>query len=471
MKNNSVEVVMLCMALCWSVSSAESRSEVKDAKAPPNVLFIAVDDLNDYPTYAERYPDAITPNLDRLAKQGVVFEKAYCQWPTCGPSRNSVMSGLLPTTVAGKEKWVDEDLQKRTRELGTKLVHEYFSEHGYTTLAVGKLCHDHVPEGSVDESGGRGSFTAGLGRMCKNYGPAGTSTDWFAVDKPDEEFPDYEAASWAINQLQKEQKNPFMLMVGFIRPHVPWYVNKKWFDLYDPAELTLPPYKADDLDDVPPASVAVNIHKNMPRTQWAIENNQWRNILHAYLASVSFMDHQLGRILDALEASPYKDNTVIVLWSDHGYHMGEKNSFQKHSLWDRAGHVPLLFAGTGIEKEKRCGRVVSLLDIYPTLLELCGLPENPKNEGRSLVPLLNDPKREWPYPALTAWRENCFALQAERYRYMRYKDGSEELYDHQNDPNEWTNLAENPEFTTVKVELQAQLDALEIKGEVTRWGK
>lgn len=436
---------------------------------PPNVLFISVDDLNDFPAYTQRYPDAITPNMDRLAGQGVVFNRAYCQFPTCGPSRASLMSGLLPTTIGGKEKMEDEELQQRAHELGTRLLHEYFAEHGYATYAVGKLCHHHVPEGSVDASGGRGSFSAGLGRMGVNWACKQTSTDWAAVEKPEEEFPDYQAASWAIDQIQSSHEKPFLLMVGFLSPHVPWYAPKKWFDLYDPAKLTRPPYKEDDLDDIPAASLRVNIQTYMPHTDWAIKQNQWGQILQAYLASVSFMDHQLGRILDALESSPFKDNTVIVLWSDHGYHMGEKNTFQKHSLWDCAGRAPLLFAGKNIQKGAWSERVVSLLDIYPTLLDLCGLPENPKNEGRSLVPLLKDPEQAWPYPAITAWRENCFAMQTQRYRYMRYEDGSEELYDHETDPNEWTNLAGNPEFSTVKEELSDQFDALNLKSTLTRW--
>lgn len=436
------------------------------AKERPNVLFIAVDDLNDFPSYTKRNPDAITPNMDRLAARGVAFTKAYCQWPTCGPSRNSVMSGLFPTTIGGPEKIHDEELVERAQAHGTKLIHSYFAEHGYKTYAVGKLCHTHVPEGSVDESGGRGSFSAGLGRMGKNFSSKKTSTDWCVVDKPDQEFPDYQAADFAIGQLKKKQDKPFMLMVGFLSPHVPWYAPEKWFDLYDPAKLSLPPFKADDLDDVSAMSIKVNIAKEMPRTEWAIENGQWRNIVHAYLASVSFMDHQLGRVLAALEASPYNDNTVIVLWSDHGYLLGEKNTFQKHSLWDRAGRAPLIFAGPGIDADQRSERAVSLLDIYPTLLELCDLPANLTNEGHSLVPLIQDPDRAWPYPAITAWQEGSFALQTDRYRYSRYQDGSEELYDHQNDPNEWFNQAGNPEMKSVKAELAKQLTAMNLKDTV-----
>jgi arylsulfatase A-like enzyme len=241
---------------------------------------------------------------------------------------------------------------------------------------------------------------------------------------------------------------------------VPWYVPKKWFDLYDKETLTLPPYDPKDLDDVPDIAKEISILSQMPRTDWAIENDQWQNMLHAYLACVSFADHQVGRLLDALAQSPYRDNTIIVLWSDHGYHIGEKNTFQKQSLWERSSHVPLIIAGPQVKADQRCDRVVSLLDIYPTVLEMSGLPANPKNEGRSLMPLIREPGRAWPYPAITGWQKASFTVQTERHRYIRYGDGSEELYDHQTDRNEWTNLAHEAETEPLRRELAGQLVAM-----------
>jgi arylsulfatase A-like enzyme len=251
-------------------------------------------------------------------------------------------------------------------------------------------------------------------------------------------------------------------MVGFLRPHVPWYVPSEWFDLYDKDRIALPPYRQDDWDDISEMAKEISILKQMPRTDWAIENKQWRNIVHAYLACISFADHQVGKVLDALEASSYNNNTIIVLWSDHGYHMGEKNTFQKQSLWERSSHVPLVIAGPNVQGGRRCDRIVSLLDMYPTLLEMCGLPGNPQNEGRSLVPLLDNPDQEWPYPAIVGWKKNSFAVQNERYRYIRYGDGSEELYDHQNDPNEWTNLAGKPELGETKKKMAERLTGVGI---------
>jgi arylsulfatase A-like enzyme len=351
----------------------------------------------------------------------------------------------------------DEGLQKRAREMGTELLHTYFAKNGYKTMAVGKICHHHVPEGSVDASGGRGSFHGGTGKLMKNWPQKGTSTDWAMAPERDEELPDHHAAEWAVKQLQANHDKPFLLMVGFLRPHVPWYVPKKWFDLHDKGKLTLPPYREDDLDDVPEMAREISILTQMPRTEWAIENNQWRNIVQAYLACTSFSDHQVGKVLDTLENSSYKDNTIIVLWSDHGYHMGEKNTFQKQSLWERSSHVPLVIAGPNVKGGRRCNRIVSLVDLYPTLLEMCHLPTNRKNEGRSLVPLLDDPGKEWPYPAIIGWKKNSFAVQNERYRYILYEDGSEELYDHEHDLNEWTNLAVKPEMGAVKSEMAEHL--------------
>jgi arylsulfatase A-like enzyme len=459
--NNSLRVIFLLLACASLLQAASPAGKVTE----PNVLFISVDDLNDFPSFAGRYPDAKTPNMDRLAQRGMVFTRAHCQFPLCGPSRASVMSGLLPSTLGYDGHMKDEKLQRRARELNTQLLHTYFSKNGYKTMAVGKICHHHVPTGSVDASGGRGGFSEGTGKLKKNWHQNGTSTDWAMAPEGDGQLPDHKAAEWAVKQLRAEHEKPFFLMVGFLRPHVPWYVPKKWFDLYDKDALTLPPYEKDDLKDVPDMAKRISILEQMPRTDWAIENNQWRSIVHAYLACISFADHQVGKVLDALNASPYRDNTLVVLWSDHGYHLGEKNTFQKQSLWERASHVPLIFAGPGVKTGTQCDRIVSLLDLYPTLVEMCGLPPNPRNEGRSLVPLINDPTRAWPYPAIIGWKENSFAVQNEKFRYIRYGDGSEELYDHQYDVNEITNLANAIKFQTTKREMANALETT-VKGSI-----
>ncbi len=422
----------------------------------PNVLFIAVDDLNDFVSYADRYKGAITPNIDRLASQGMAFNNAYCQYTVCRPSRASVMSGFYPHRLQGNIH-DDESVQAEARKLRSELMHVWFRNNGYKPLAVGKILHRHLPEETLDASGGRGLFSAGLGKLKRNWHQEGTMTDWAMEPESDEQMPDHKAAQWAVDQLEKKHEKPFFLMVGFLRPHNPWYVPKKWWDLYDREKINLPPYKEDDLNDLPQMGLN-NIKKVMPRTEWAIENDQWRNIVHSYLASISFVDHQIGKVISALEKSDYGDNTIIVLWSDHGYHMGEKNTFQKHSLWERSTHIPLIFAGPGITAGKSCNRVVSLLDIYPTLVDMCGLPENLQNEGISLVPLIEDPSLAWPYPVVTGYGKDCYAIQNERYRYLRYSDGSEEFYDLKNDPHEWNNISEDHEIAGIKREMQSQLE-------------
>jgi arylsulfatase A-like enzyme len=448
-------VCLFSITLAISTQAAEDVATHQGRFDKPNVVFISIDDLNDFPSFLKCYPDAKTPNMDRLAERGLIFTRAHCQFPLCGPSRASVMSGLLPATLGYDSQMKDDALQNRARALGTELMHVWFRDNGYKTMAVGKLCHSHVPENSIDMSGGRGSFSGGTGSLKANWHQNDTTTDWAMAPEKDEDLPDHKAAEWAVARLQEQHDKPFLLMAGFLRPHVPWYVPKKWFDLYDKEKITLPEYRADDLDDVPKISKEINILPQMPRTDWAIENNQWRNIVHAYLACISFTDHQVGKILDALDKSPYRDNTIIVLWSDHGYHMGEKNTFQKHSLWERSSHVPLVIAGPNIDGKRRCERVVSLLDLYPTLIELCKLPTNTKNEGRSLVPLLQDPNQTWEHPAIIGWEKNSFAVQNEQYRYIRYGDGSEELYDHKNDPHEWTNIAGKQDTTSIKQQLGA----------------
>jgi arylsulfatase A-like enzyme len=312
----------------------------------------------------------------------------------------------------------------------------------------------------VDASGGRGAFNAGTGNLRKNWPQEGTSTDWAMAPERDEDLPDHHAAGWAVERLNENHDQPFFLMVGFLRPHVPWYVPKRWFDLFDKEKITLPPYRQDDLDDVPQIARDISILKQMPRTEWAKENNQWRNIVHAYLACISFSDHQVGRVLDALDKSPHKDNTIIVLWSDHGYHIGEKEKVHKRALWTQSSRTPFLISLPGMTHAgTSCAAPVSLMDIYPTLNEICGLDQKVPQAlaGHSLAPLLENPGADWPHVAVTSHGMGNAAVTDARYHFIRYLDGSEELYDHQNDPREYRNIAGNPEMNAVIQRLAAAL--------------
>ncbi|WP_165701243.1 sulfatase [Crateriforma conspicua] len=450
---------LLLLAVFLTCLGKPSHAEQNAGTDHPNVLFIAVDDLNNWLGCAG-HEQAITPNIDRLASRGTYFSRAYCAYPLCGPSRASLMSGIhfadLNTT---KLQPKDSEVQQRVEAMGSSLLHTYLGDRGYETMAVGKILHRHVPTRSVDLSGGRGNWDFIHGEDGKrtkiNFPSNKTLTDWAEYPYDEAEMSDSLAARWAVDRLDETHEKPFMLMVGFLRPHVPWYVPKKYFDMYDAAKLTLPEYRPDDFDDLPQAALE-QLNEGYPRTQWAIENNQWRNMVHAYLASITFADTKVGEVLDALDASPYKDNTIVVLWSDHGYHMGEKNTFQKHTPWNRSGVAPLFISAPGMGAGQTCDRVVSLLDIYPTLVDLCGLPPNEKVIGRSLKPLLKNPKHPWNHPALT-FKRNFAAVQDGSLRLIRYEDGSLELYDHASDPHEWNNLANNPEHALTINKLQKLL--------------
>lgn len=418
------------------------------AQSRPNVLFVAIDDLNDWVGFLQGHPNTLTPNLDRLAQRGMVFERARCQATICAPSRASLMTGLYPSTTGIYLQLNDQFLQQANEAAGKSIfLPDYFEQHGYQTLGVGKLFHNGDGARVFEEYGGVFEKFGPKPAQRVHYDPAwfdkpgGTQTDWGPFPTSNEQMPDWKSATWAIEHLRQSYDQPFFMAVGFVRPHVPWHVPQEWFDRFDTASVQLPPYLPGDLDDVPEISRRVHEVPMMPTTDWAIETGQWKEIVRAYLACITFVDAQLGRVLDALEESSHADNTLIVLWSDHGYHLGEKNRFAKHSLWERTTHVPLLLAGPGIDAGQRCPAEVGLIDLYPTLLDLCGLPANPQNEGRSLMPLLGDPQQAWPYPARTTYGPGNHSLHYQDYHYLRFANGAEELYRRDKDPHEWTNLA------------------------------
>lgn len=432
----------------FAMSTFTARSEV------PNVLFIVIDDLNDVPGFMGVNPDAKTPHMDALAASGTVFKNAHCSYPLCGPSRASFLSGMKPTTLGFQGHMNYPKLRARTDARGGILLHQHFKNNGYKVFAAGKIHHEGVPEDYVDSTGGSAAFGKKEGI---NYSHAKTSTDWGvpSYGGADANFSDKLNADFAVARLGEAHTDPFLLMVGFVQPHVPWYTPQPYLDLYpNPSALTLARYVPDDLDDISAESKERSLYPQYPRTADMIALGQRGNIMQAYLACVSFTDHYLGQVLNALENSPYADNTIIVLFSDHGYHLGEKNTYQKETLWERSSHVPLLFAGPGIGVQQVAGPIVSLLDVYPTLIDLCGLSENPKIEGRSLHPLLENPAADWDHPAITSFLDNNHAVQTRQFRYLSWKEGSEELYDHFADPDEIINLAANPAYATVKAKLK-----------------
>lgn len=426
--------------------------------APKNVLFICVDDLNDWVGCMGGHPQAKTPYMDALAARGTLFKNAHCQAPICGPSRASFLSGRyvhetgLYDQPRGKGKMIDDK-----ENFGGQLLTEYFSQHGYETLAAGKITHGYPLKKAVDKAGSTGSS----GPKPKgpkppddvrfNFRPdysqpyTGTQTDWAAFPDQDKKMPDHQTADWVIEELGRRHDKPFFMAVGFHRPHVPFYVPQKWFDLHPLDQVIVPEIKDDDLFDVPDIGIRVHELPRYPQLPWLRKNNdeQLRKCTQAYLACTTFVDAQVGRVVEALKKSAHAKNTIIVFFSDHGYHLGEKGRVSKHGLWEESIRVPLIIVEPGKEKAQVCSRPVGLIDLYPTLLELCGLPKRKANSGRSLVPLLNEPDNPdvpWRNSILTTYARGNHSLRSERFHYIRYQDGSEELYDHHNDPNEWRNL-------------------------------
>ena len=453
-------ITLLLIVSCLLGSQKKSFAQ---KPASPNVLMIAIDDLNDY-IGGMGHPDAITPNLDKLIRKGSLFTNAHCQAPLCGPSRAAIMTGLRPSTtgIYGMIKDNEiKDVNAATRR--TPFMYQYFKDKGYYTMGVGKIFHVHAPDGLLDESGGREGGFGPKPPKPMHWDKEGTSTDWGAFPERDDQMPDYRSAKWAIERLQRGYDRPFFLTVGFLRPHVPWHVPQKWFDLYDPKKLHEPPYLKTDRDDLPPIAKQVDDWPAMPTTDWAIESGQWKDILQGYLASVSFVDHYVGEVLDALAASSYADNTIVVLWSDHGYRLGEKGTFAKMCLWDQATSAPLIFSGPGVPQNKKIDEPVELFSMYPTLVDLCGLPDKPPMDARSISPLLKPTKTKWLSPAITTWGRNNHAVKTKDFRYIHYEDGSEELYNEKTDPDEWHNVADEKKYARVKADLKKWLPAVNVK--------
>jgi arylsulfatase A-like enzyme len=435
--------------------------------ARPNVLFIAVDDLRDWVGHLSGHPNAKTPNIDRLAKRGVSFARAYCSAPLCNPSRISLLTGVAPykSGVYGN----GEKLRKKLPDAVTLM--QRFRASGYSVRGAGKIFHgtSAYDQDSWDTYFKPPGSKPPLSKRDNGL-PKSAWAPWGPLDCSDDETFDGKTADWIVSELEKPQEKPqekpFFLAYGLTKPHLPWKVPQKYFDLYPLAGIELPPVREGDLNDLPAfgKKLAREVYDPSGERNFAVKpdgdhanvvaNKQWRRAVQAYLATISFADAQIGRVLDALERSGHADNTIVVLWGDHGWHLGEKEHWRKHALWDVSTRTPLVFsAPEGVAKGKLCKRPVSLIDVYPTLIDLCGLPKQKGLDGQSLKPLLVNPDRQWDRPVVITYGLNNHAVRTQRWRYIRYRDGGEELYDHERDPHEWTNLASVPKYSSAKSEL------------------
>jgi arylsulfatase A-like enzyme len=460
MFTDSIMTPLRCFVVCFAICVLLVSNSFAETRKP-NVLFIAIDDQNDWIGCLGGHPQVQTPHIDALAKRGTLFLNAHCQSPLCNPSRTSLLTGLRPssTGIYGLGPWI-RDVEE-LKDLVT--LPQSMQQAGYRTLSTGKIFHGGYGRQKRDhefqELGPAASVGARPEKKLVNTPSDNPLVDWGVFPHEDEDKGDWQVASWAVEKLNEKPQEPFFLSVGFFLPHVPCYATQKWFDLYPEETLQLPPIKLDDRDDTPRFSWYLHWKLPEPRLKFLQESGQEKNIVRSYLACTSFVDSQVGRVLQALEANGFSDNTIIVLWSDHGWHLGEKLITGKNTLWDRSTRVPLIFAGPGIVAGTKCTQPVELLDIYPTLQELCNLPVNDALEGHSLLPQLKDPTTQRTWPAITTHNPDNHGVRTERFRFIQYADGSQELYDMQADPNEWKNLAGDEQYRDVVKDLQKSLPA------------
>ncbi len=433
----------------------------------PNILFIAIDDQNDWLGCLGGHPQVKTPHIDALAKRGTVFSNAHCQAPLCNPSRSSLLLGLRPssTGIYGLAPGIRE--VERTKDKVT--LPQTFTQAGYHTYTCGKIFHDGSlrPEEKAVEFLEWGP-ALGIGRLktpIANLPIEGRhpAMDWGPFPLDEKQHGDFRIAAAAVKALQDVPAGkPFFVAAGFRLPHVPCFAPQPWFDLYPEDQLKMPEVKENDRDDLPKFADFLHWKLPEPRLSTLKKYNEWKALVRAYLACVSYMDEQVGKVIAALDQTGRAGETIIVLWSDHGWHLGEKGISGKNTLWNESTRVPLIFAGPGITPAAVCDQPAELLDIFPTLLELAQLPARPDLEGHSLMPQLRDAKAERPWPAITTHNQGNHTIRTKDWRYIRYADGSEELYDEKADFNEWTNLANEPKHQKIKAELAKWLPKVDL---------
>ena len=453
-------LILLSGLLCFTFFTCALQADEDSAKSSnatqQNVLFIAVDDLNDWIEPLGGHPQAITPNITRLAKRGMLFTHAYCAAPACNPSRVALMTGIRPSSSGiyhNPQPW-------RLALPNAVTIPQHFMKHGYLALGSGKIYHGAFPDPASWDTFFPAKNKQRPGdpvpaKRPMNGIPQTAHFDWGPLKVSDQQMGDTQVVDWVIQQLDKKHDKPFFLACGIYRPHLPWYVPQKYFDKFPLEEIQLPQTIKNDLKDIPPAGIKMA----RPTGDHAkvLKHQQWEKAVQGYLASIWYADTQLGRLLDALDQSQYAKTTTIVFWTDHGWHLGEKEHWRKFALWEEATRTPLIIVAPDVKPNSKCDTPVSLLDIYPTLIELCGLKSHAALEGKSLVPLLQNPTNHWEQPALTTHGRNNHALRSKQYRYIRYADGSEELYDHTHDPLEGTNLASDATYKKVKASFQKWL--------------
>lgn len=464
----------------------QSKTDLQNEPVPingekPNVLFIAIDDLNDWVGCIGGNPQVKTPNLDHFnAEGGMIMYKAHAPATVCCPSRSALLTGVhsYKTGVYGN----NNNLKNTPKARDLVTLPEYFSQHGYISLSMGKIFHRHpLPDDPPNKKSDHGQWAydeyyyplGGMGPLSKERPVNGLPNlpnegnhyhakafDWGPTVYNDEtQMMDYKTAKWAAGMFNnRDFEKPFFMALGFSKPHLTWYVPQKYFDMYPLDEIVLPEVLTNDYDDIldEDGNQAFAPHITWLRVE---KYGRHKEAVRAYLATITFVDDCIGVLLDGLAKSKYANNTIVMLWGDHGWYLGEKMRYGKTQLWQESCRVPMMVKVPGITpNNKRCDGVVNLIDMYPTLIELCGLPANPKNDGQSFAELLRNPDMEWDKPTLTTMGRGNHRIFDGRYSYIIHRgEKVEELYDHKSDPMEWTNLINNPEFEDIKNRLRAFL--------------
>jgi arylsulfatase A-like enzyme len=453
---------------------------------PPNIIMIAVDDLNDWIGVYGGHPQVKTPNLDKFAKQSMVFRNASCPGPVCGPSRSALLSGFRPSTTGVYGN--DHNLLDYAIPQTHATLPEYFSKNGYLTISSGKIFHKHNTANGVDhgqwafdvwddqKGGGKiipekyFSRNKGIVNGVKLENPlyakgGGAEFSFGPTSGKKEETSDYKTAKWFEKKLQDNYDKPFFMSMGISKPHLPFHVPEEFFNMYGLDTLKMPEYKMDDLDDI--------LDKNGKKAYepeadflWSKHYGVEKEVVRAYLAAITYADACIGVLLDALAKSKYADNTIVMIYGDHGWHLGEKLRYRKATLWRESTQLPFIFHVPGMTKMQDCNRNVNLLDIYPTLIDLCNLPKK-QLDGKSFAPLLKDPTLKWT-PTVTTSGKGEHSVISEKWHYIQGRNQVLQLYNLENDPMEWTNLIDKntPETKAAIKELKAYIpvnDAPEVR--------
>ena len=456
--STQVTASLVSLAMLVTSTFAQSQNSEVEAAKKPNVLFIAVDDLNDWTGHLAGHPQSKTPNIDRLVARGVTFTNAHCVAPACNPSRAGLMSGLRPWQTG---VYTNGDPAQGVMH-DTLTINRHFLANGYKVLGGGKIYHGFGSEGRQDTwSEWKGLFPS-VGDKERNLNGLGKSHfDWGAIPAQASDMGDHKLTDWAIEQLRKPSDQPLFLAVGYVKPHLPWHVPQEYFDRFPLETIQLPVTTQNDLADVPEAGRKM---ANPSGDHAAVlKADQWKKGVQGYLATISFLDDEVGRLLRGLEESPRANETIVVWWTDHGWHLGEKEHWRKFALWEKATRTSFAISAPGVTAAGvKCAAPVDYLSVYPTLCELAGLKMPSHVSGPSLLPLLKDAAAPWPHVAVCTHGRGNHAARDDRYRYIRYENGDEELYDHRNDPHEWTNLAARADLAEVKQRLAKSFPTVEV---------